>query len=82
MVYASSPNYLGSGGRRIAVQGQSKLSECETLSEERTGGVTQVVEHLLRKHEALSSNPQYGGRGVREREREKLAPRSHIVPLW
>jgi hypothetical protein len=35
--------------------------KCETLSEKQTkakraGGVAEVVEHLLRKHEVLSSN--------------------------
>jgi hypothetical protein len=47
---------------RIVVQGQSGQLVHETPStkqpeQKRTGGVTKAVEHLLCKHEALSSNP-------------------------
>jgi hypothetical protein len=48
--------------RRITAQDQSRQIVLETLSpkyleEKWTGGVAQVAEHLLCKHEALSSNP-------------------------
>jgi hypothetical protein len=48
--------------RRISVQGQLRQIVCETLSHKITsvkwtGGMTQAVEHLLCKCEALSSNP-------------------------
>jgi hypothetical protein len=46
--------------RRIVVQSQPRQIVHETLSQKyssqnRAGGVAQVVEHLLRKHEALSA---------------------------
>jgi hypothetical protein len=38
-----------------------------------------VVEHLPRKHEALTSNPSGGGGREREREREREGDRTRMI---
>jgi hypothetical protein len=61
MAHAYNPNYLG--GSDWAVQGQPRQIVQETLPSPKltrtkwTGGMAQVVQHLLCKHNALSSNP-------------------------
>jgi hypothetical protein len=55
--------------RRIEVQSQPRQIVCETLSQKyltqnRAGGMDQVVEHLPSKPEALSSNPNTKKREV------------------
>jgi hypothetical protein len=55
--------------RRIVVQSQPRQIVHETLSQKyssqnRAGGVAQVVEHLLRKHEALSAKGKKKQQGI------------------
>jgi hypothetical protein len=61
-VHICNPSYIGGRSRRIVVQGQPTQStrpylEKHTKVKKAGGGVAQVLEHLLTKCKALSSNP-------------------------
>jgi hypothetical protein len=54
VVHTYNPSYLGIGGKRTMIQGQSsaKLAGHPMIKQtksKRTAGTAQVVEHLLRK---------------------------------
>jgi hypothetical protein len=67
---------------RIAVQSQPRQIVHKTLSrkyptQKRAGGVAQVVECLLSKHEVLSSNPS-----TRKKERQQLEDTVSYLKLF
>jgi hypothetical protein len=65
MAHTYNSSYMGGEGRRMEIQGFANLSKSKTpylrnkLKQERTRGVTQVVEGLPSKCKALSANPSY-----------------------
>jgi hypothetical protein len=54
VAHTCNPSYLGSIGRRIEAHGEKCKTQKQTKAR-RTGAVSQVVEHLPSKLEALSS---------------------------
>jgi hypothetical protein len=79
VAHAYDPTFTGGRGRRIVVQGCEQMHK-KTLSKKQTkakrvGGVTQVVEHLPSKHEALSSNSSTAKKQQEEQQQKNQSER-------